>query len=415
MKVYENQSDLKDLFLKVTDVLLPGTLKEKILIYDIDTTAFEAANGCVFLIGAEYYETGELKVKQFFSEDIREELEIIEQFLSFAKDYDVLLNYKGNSFDIPFLAGRLDILKSNPDLTHLRTISYDLFDEIRPVKMGLGLVSTKIDVLRKLTGQIVTEKISGENISKFYVQHIARTKLKNLIAIANTPDNSGFIGDYEPKYLDDDLAHISVSENPSFLQDVLNRNRDNMESVIYIARLAHIFNMRKGFYNVELCNISCNSTDNDSICIGISLPSLNYDLNYSDPNSSKDNILFLKLYIQEVALKQFYINYRDYFYFTAEDMAMHKSVAEFADKNSKKKATPQTAYANITGNFVKIPSQYIKEENKKEGCLYKESYESGNYYLPVNNILNMNNENLKMLTYFCILEKYKDSLSEILI
>ena len=334
-------------------------------------------------------------------------LEIIEQFLSFAKDYDVLLNYKGNSFDIPFLAGRLDILNKDlnsltsqvkqrfsiiqENMIHLRKISYDLFDEIRPVKMGLGLVSTKLDVLRKLTGQTVTEKISGENISKFYVQHISRTKLKNLIAIANTPDNSGFIGDYEPKYLDDDLAHISVSENPSFLQDVLNRNRDNMESVIYIARLAHIFNMRKGFYNVTL-----EAVETQALYI-------------------KANTFILKLYIQELSLKQFYINYRDYFYFPAEDMAMHKSVAEFADKNSKKKATPQTAYANITGNFVKIPSQYIKEENKKEGCIYKESYESGNYYLPVNNILNMNNENLKMLSYFLLLDQYKDNISEILV
>ena len=452
MKIYETQSNEKELFLKVTDVLLPDTPKEKILIYDIDTTAFEAANGCVFLIGAEYFESGELKVKQYFSEDIREELDIIEKFLSFAYGYEVLLNYKGNSFDIPFLAGRIDILRSDTNIienevsksqtsqvkhrfitlqenmSHLRKISYDLFDEIRPLKTGLDLASTKIDIFRKLTGQTVTEKISGENISLFYVQHLARTKLKAYTEISNSPENVGFISDYHPNSEIDELAHISVSENPSFLQDVLNRNRDNIQSVLYISRLAHIFNMRKGLYNVSIktCDnkngidnfTNTNHTNNQLITDFDRLNLCIYNgciASETKSDTSNNKNILLSLPILELSLKQFYINYRDYYYFPAENMAMHKSVAEFADKASRKKATAQTAFSMISGRFVKIPAAYIKAENKKEGCLYKESYESENYYLPVNNIPNMNNDNLKMFAYFCMMENFKYSLSDILI
>ena len=91
MKIYEHTSDKLELFNKVIDIVLPDINKERILIFDIDTTAFEPANGCVFLIGTEYYNGNELHIKQYFSEDIGEEATVINAFLAFAADYDVLL------------------------------------------------------------------------------------------------------------------------------------------------------------------------------------------------------------------------------------------------------------------------------------------------------------------------------------
>ena len=381
MKIYEHTSEKLELFNKVMDIVLPDINKERILIFDIDTTAFEPANGCVFLIGTEYFDGNELHIKQYFSEDIGEEATVINAFLAFAADYDVLLNYKANSFDIPFLAGRLQKPENKKNeisyhnLNHVRHISYDLFDEVRPLKTGLGIASTKIDTLRKLTGQSVTERITGENISKFYVQYISEIKLRALHDSICSSHKDDLIKDYSPRPVFDDLAHIKLNEDDSFLTDVLSRNRDNMESVLYISRLAHLFNMSKGKYDCSILK----SDDNVTISI--------------------DSQFEFTLNIIEKDLKMFFINYRDYFYFPAEDMAMHKSVAEFADKDSRKKATAQTAYNKVSGSFVKIPASYIKAKNQKEGCFYKENFESENYYLPVNDILNMNENDRKILSY----------------
>ena len=103
MKEFRSFSDESDLFKKTTDIMFPGSDKEQILIYDIDTTSFEAANGCIFLIGVMFYQNDELHFLQLFSESIDEEALIIGKFFDIAENYNVLLSYKGESFDIPFI------------------------------------------------------------------------------------------------------------------------------------------------------------------------------------------------------------------------------------------------------------------------------------------------------------------------
>ena len=90
MKIYEFNSNEKNLFIKTTDTLFPQLPKENIIVFDIDTTSFEAANGCVFLIGTLTYEDNTLISRHYFSESISEETEIISKFLDIAGNYNVL-------------------------------------------------------------------------------------------------------------------------------------------------------------------------------------------------------------------------------------------------------------------------------------------------------------------------------------
>ena len=403
VKIYECISNEIELFDRITGVLFPEKSKEKILIYDIDTTSFEAANGCIFLIGAMYFKDQELKLEQFFSESIDEEAVIIRRFIELAECFDVLLSYKGDSFDIPYIGKRLYTLQEKTlysRLQELRFRSVDIFEEIHAIKPLIGFTSTKLDYLRKKLGQDVSERINGENISKFYVEHISAAKLKALREVSNSPDNTGFISDYEPKPVADELSHISVDSGDRFLEEILLRNRENIEAVLYLGKLGHIFNMHKGLYEVSASKYR----ESQDMALII----------YLDNDLASSRKIIRNLKVVKLNLKQFFINYRDYYFFPAEDMAMHKSVAEFADKASRKKATPQTAYSKVNGSFVKIPPSFVKAENKKEGCLYKESYESENYYLPVDSILNMNNDQLKQFAYYCILDSCKENLSIIL-
>ncbi|MEG0963047.1 MAG: hypothetical protein RSF88_09335, partial [Lachnospiraceae bacterium] len=60
----------------------------------------------------------------------------------------------------------------------------------------------------------------------------------------------------------------------------------------------------------------------------------------------------LKVGIYQGELKYFYSNYKDYYYLTQEDMAVHKSVAFYVDKDYRTKAKAATCYSKKTGCFL---------------------------------------------------------------
>ena len=414
MEVYRSFSDETDLFIKTTDIMFPDIDKEQILIYDIDTTSFEAANGCIFLIGVLTFTNDQLSFTQFFSESIDEEALIIEKFFDLAENYTMLLSYKGESFDIPYIGKRLYTLKRNDLYSRfvtLRSRSLDIAIEIMNVKAVLGFSSTKLDYLRKKCGQIVPERVSGENISKFYVEHIAACKLRKLLETTGKAQNNNMIGLYNPKPVIDDLAHIKPDSGDRFLTDILYRNKENIESVIYLLRLSRIFSMRKGrfSFNTDLTSDaeSTESTESDK---SDNNDTINFII------SSDDYQQNIPVSIVALNLKQFYPNFRDYYYFPAEDMAVHKSIAEFAAAGSKKKATAKTAYRNVSGRFIHIPLAFAKSESNKDSCFYKADYESNDYYLPVTELSGIKStEKIKELAYYLLLEYASCNLKDILI
>ena len=48
--------------------------------------------------------------------------------------------------------------------------------------------------------------------------------------------------------------------------------------------------------------------------------------------------------IYEEELKYFYANYKNYYYLPTEDMAIHKSIASFVDKDYREQATAENCY-----------------------------------------------------------------------
>ena len=51
-------------------------------------------------------------------------------------------------------------------------------------------------------------------------------------------------------------------------------------------------------------------------------------------------------------MKYFYSNYRDYYYLINEDMAVHKSVAQFIEKDHKEPASALTCYTRKTATYL---------------------------------------------------------------
>ena len=61
----------------------------------------------------------------------------------------------------------------------------------------------------------------------------------------------------------------------------------------------------------------------------------------------------LKIPLRGGTLPYYYPDYQNYWYFPAEDMAIHKSLAQYADKSHRVKATKDTAYTRIPADAVR--------------------------------------------------------------
>ena len=76
------------------------------------------------------------------------------------------------------------------------------------------------------------------------------------------------------------------------------------------------------------------------------------------------------------SLKYFYSNWKDYYYFPQEDKAIHKSVAVFADKAHREKASAETC-------FQRKPGCYIPVFGTSSMPLFFEEYHSSPAYIAV--------------------------------
>ncbi|MDE7210716.1 MAG: hypothetical protein K2O03_04635, partial [Lachnospiraceae bacterium] len=57
--------------------------------------------------------------------------------------------------------------------------------------------------------------------------------------------------------------------------------------------------------------------------------------------------------------KYFFEDYKEYYYLPLEDCAMHKSVAQFVEKEYRRKATKETCYQKKAGCFLPQPEEII--------------------------------------------------------
>ena len=85
-----------------------GISFDKALFFDIETTGFAAKNTKLYLIGCVYADasTGNFTSIQWFLDDYNDEGELIKAFTQFSKDFDTLIHFNGQGFDIPYVEAK---------------------------------------------------------------------------------------------------------------------------------------------------------------------------------------------------------------------------------------------------------------------------------------------------------------------
>ena len=78
---------------------------------------------------------------------------------------------------------------------------------------------------------------------------------------------------------------------------------------------------------------------------------ISYGANDCRFSGSKDEG-WLRVPLYEEEMKYFYSNYKDYYYLPNEDMAIHKSVSSFVDKEYRQQAKAKNCYTRKRSSYL---------------------------------------------------------------
>lgn len=297
--------------------------KEQIIFFDIETTGLSADVSSLYLIGCLFYKEDSFTMIQWLADDYQSESCMLTAFFLFLEDYKLLIHYNGTRFDIPYLLKKCEQYHLPYNFSQINSI--DLYKCIYPYKKRLSLCNLKQKTVEQLLGFIRMDSYDGKELISVYSEFIKGTYLKQ----SNL----------------ESLSHIL------FLH-----NQEDIIGLTYITFLLHYIDL----FETPPTKLSI-LIEKKGITITIplffsSILELKWSTDICDIDLNKQQLV-LNIPFYQGELKYFYKNYKDYFYLPKEDTAIHKSVAQFVEKDYREKAKASTCYTKKMGLFLPFPNK----------------------------------------------------------
>ena len=319
---------------------------EKLLFFDIETTGLSAKIASVYLIGCLSLVDGRWRLVQWMAERFSEERQVVEAFFEFCKDFDTLIHFNGDTFDIPFLQKCAENYSTEPPFERMESI--DLLKRIRPLKGRLSLQNLKLKTIEKFL------KIDREDM---YTGG-------ELIAVYH---------DY------------TKNSDPELLKLLLLHNAEDIQNMPALLSVLHYADLGEMDFVIQ-------ETDCDGAFLhvraecGCHFPvPIQFSAHGAEISVSGEQIQ-VTVPVLQGELFYFYPDYKNYFYLPAEGYAVHKKIAQFVDKEHRVKATPATAFSRFSGVALPLGAQKKKASTleTEAGSLHllKASYEAKEIYTP---------------------------------
>ena len=198
-----------------TAAYFPG---KKVCMFDIETTGLSPMNSFTYIIGVNIKVGDDWQIIQLFNDDGRSEPEMINAFFDIISDYDVLVEFNGDRFDIPYIEKRMNVITNK---LHVRfengfnkITSFDLMKCIKPYKYALGLPNIKQKTIEKYLGIDRVDTFNGGQLIDVYLNFVTT-------------------GDKKSREL------------------VLRHNRDDMEGMLFLGSVQAIDMMKMGKVSIE--------------------------------------------------------------------------------------------------------------------------------------------------------------------
>ncbi len=294
---------------------------ERILFFDIETTGFTARSSSLYLIGCAYYLAGKWRTTQWLAENADQEADILTAFFEFARLYRYLIHFNGNNFDLPFITQKCEQLSLPFSFDQFQGI--DLYRRISPYKFFLKLPNCKQKTLEQFLGKERRDVFTGGELIGLYHDYVNHPNefSENALFLHNACDLRGML-EVLPM-----LAYYDLFNQPIKAKKVqANYYKDlngNSRKELVITVVPDTPLPKAVFTSAGNC--------------------------YFRGNGSEAT---LKIPIYEEELKYFYSNYKDYYYLPDEDVALHKSVAGFVDREHRYPASAANCYTRKFASYL---------------------------------------------------------------
>lgn len=139
---------------------------------DIETTGLSSNYNSIYLIGLLYYNKSKdlWTLVQLFADNISQESQILTDFINIIKNFDSIITYNGDTFDIPFINKRLEYLDINYKIS--KELSFDLYKVVKENRYYLNLENLKLKTLEKSIGIFRDDIYSGKECIQFYKDYV---------------------------------------------------------------------------------------------------------------------------------------------------------------------------------------------------------------------------------------------------
>lgn len=305
------------------------------LFVDIETTGLSPKNSSIYLIGAAHYTNGQLEILQWFAETPEEEKDILIRFSDFIKDYKTLIHFNGNQFDIPFLQNRM--LLHEMDDSFVEKEGIDLYKRVLPRKNFLKLPNCRQKTIEQFLGIQRKDTCSGGDLIPIYQQYCIHPSQEHLdMLLLHNKEDVLYLTQILPILAYNDL----FQEAPTVIK-VQERTYENMigEEALEV------------FLTLKL---------------PVDLPTP-ISVNAKDFYfTAQGNNGLLRVPVVQEELKYFYSNYKEYYYLPEEDVAIHKGLATFVDKEYRVQAKASTCYTRKQSSYIPQWEPCISPVFKKE-------------------------------------------------
>lgn len=323
----------EELYIK-QDSLTDQFFDDRSIFFDIETTGFSPLTSTLYMIGCARKSGKYICVDQFFAEKPEEEVLILNAFMEILNQYDTIISFNGVGFDIPFLKAKCDQYKLSE---HFQQYHYlDIFKSVSELKFLLKLPNYKQKTIEHFLGLARDDKQSGGELINVYLDYVKQPteEAYHLLHLHNYEDVIGMI---------DLLPILSYLELFNGQYTLLSVRIDNYHAFDGTSGREMIITMQNDYPVPK--RISHKLDD--------------FYLMISKTRTS------IRIPIYEGELRYFYPNYKEYYYLPQEDIAVHKSVASYVDKDYRETARASNCYNRKSGSFLPQSDSVMQPEFRK--------------------------------------------------
>lgn len=317
---------------------------DELIFLDIETTGFTARSSYLYLIGCAYNEGGKWCTVQYLAESYEQEVDILKAFYDFAKDYKYLVHFNGNQFDMPYLVQKCK--QHELDINFDSFSGIDLYKRISPCKVFLGLQNCKQKTMEKYLGIDREDAFSGGELIGVYHDYVKDPSefARNTLLLHNEDDLKGMLS-ILPMLAYFDLFNNSLHVKKASAGSTKDYSGALRQELILTAQLP--VTLPKP---VSASAYGC------------------YFHGEGDEGSFR-----IPIYNEE--MKYFYANYKDYYYLPEEDVALHKSVSSFVEKEHRTQATAATCYTRKQSRYLPqfdtLFEPVFRREYRSKECFFE--------------------------------------------